>query len=70
MAYLKMKQLQLNIIHEKNYEDELAYIFNVYKDDITLMQAPTEALSMSTMFQGSNCTNLRYIRALRIFAPV
>ena len=43
------------IILDNNYEDELAYLFNVYKDDIDPMQVQTEAFSMSTMFQGSNC---------------
>ena len=52
-----MEKLLLNIIHDKNYEDELAYMVNVYKDDIDPMQVPTEAFSMSIMFQGSNCTN-------------
>ena len=50
-----MEQLLLNIILDNNYEDELAYVFNVYKDDIDPMQVQTEAFSMSTMFQGSNC---------------
>ena len=54
-AFLKMKQLLLNIILDNNYEDELAYVFNVYKDDIDPMQVQTEAFSMSSMFQGSNC---------------
>ena len=58
-----MDQLLLNIIHNKNYEDELAYVFNVYKDDIDPMQVRTEAFSMSDMFQGSNT------RAVRIFTP-
>ena len=35
MAFLKMEQLLLNIILDNNYEDELAYVFNVYKDDIS-----------------------------------
>ena len=52
-----MEQLLLNIIQNKNYEDELAYVFDVYKDDIDPMQVWVEAFSMSTMFQGSNCTN-------------
>ena len=52
-----MKQLLLNIIHDKNYEEELAYVFNVYKDDIDPIQVRTEAFSMSTKFQGSNCGN-------------
>ena len=56
-ALLKMGQLVLNTIHEENYEDEQAYVFNVYKDDIDPMRVPKEAFSMSTMFQGSNCTN-------------
>ena len=56
-AFLKMKQLLLNNIRSKNYEDELAYVFNVYKDEIDPMQVPKEAFSMSTMFQGSNCTD-------------
>ena len=34
MAFLKMEQLLLNIILDNNYEDELAYVFNIYKDDI------------------------------------
>ena len=55
--FLKIKQLLLNIIHDKNFEDELTYVFNVYKINIDLMQVRTEAFSMSTMFQGSNCTN-------------
>ena len=50
-----MEQLLLNIILNNNYEDELAYVFNVYKDDIDLMQVQTEAFSMSAMFQGSIC---------------
>ena len=49
-----MEQLLLNIILDNNYEDELAYVFNVYKDDIDPMQVQTEAFSMSTMFPESN----------------
>ena len=49
-----MEQLLLNIILDNNYEDELAYVFNVYKNDIDPMQVQTEAFLMSTMFQGSN----------------
>ena len=63
-----MEQLLLNIIYDKNYEDEPAYVFNVYKDEINLMlnvykdeidlmQVQKEVSSMSTMFEGSNCTN-------------
>ena len=37
-AFLKMEQLLLNIILDNNHEDELAYMFNVYKDDIDPMQ--------------------------------
>ena len=44
-------------------------MFNACKDDIDLMQVPTEAFSMSTMFQGSNCTNFRYTRALEPLQP-
>ena len=47
----------LNIIHDKNHEDELAYLFNVHKDDTDLRQVRMEAFSMSAMFQGSNFTN-------------
>ena len=56
-----MEQLLLNIILNNNYEDELAYMFNVYRDDIDPMQVQTEAFSMSTMFQGSNCKNFSNI---------
>ena len=49
-AFLKMEQLLLNIILNNKHEDELAYVFNVYKDDIDPMQVQTEAFSMSTMF--------------------
>ena len=49
-----MEQLLLNIILDNNYEDELAYVFNVYKDDIDPMQVQTEAFSMSTMFPESS----------------
>ena len=52
-----MEQLLLCIILENNYEDELAYLFDLYKDDIDPMQVQTVAFSMSTMFQGSNCKN-------------
>ena len=52
-----MEQLLLNIIHGKKYENELAYVFNIYKDGIDPMKILTEPFSMSTMFQGSNCTN-------------
>ena len=45
-----MEQLLLNIILDNNYEGELAYVFNVYKDDIDPMQVQPEAFSMSTMF--------------------
>ena len=45
----------LNIIRENSYEDGLAYVFNVYRDNIDTMQVQTEALSTSIMFQGSNC---------------
>ena len=58
MAFLKMEQLLLNIILDNNYEDELTYLFNVYKDDIDPMQVQRETLSMSTIFQGSNCKNI------------
>ena len=54
-AFLKMEQLQPNIILNNNYEDELACVFNIYEDDIDSMQAQTNAFSMSTMFQGSYC---------------
>ena len=60
MTFLKMDQLLLNH-SDKNYEDDLAYVFNVCKDDIDPMQVRTEAFSMSTMFQGSNCTNFSVI---------
>ena len=36
-AFLKMEQLLLNTILNNNYEDELAYVLNVYKDDIDPM---------------------------------
>ena len=36
-----MEQLLLNIILDNIYEDELAYAFNVYKDDIDPMQVQT-----------------------------
>ena len=52
--FLKMEQLLLIITLDNNYEDELAYVFNVCKDDIDPMQVQTEAFSISTMFQGSN----------------
>ena len=52
-----MEQLLLSIILENNYEDELAYLFDLCKDDIDPMQVQTVAFSMSTMFQGSNCKN-------------
>ena len=42
-------------MNDNNYEDELAYAFNVCKDDIDPMQVQMEAFSMTTMFQGSNC---------------
>ena len=60
MTFLKMDQLLLHH-SDKNYEDNLAYVFNVYKDDIDPMQVRTEAFSMSTMFQGSNCANFSVI---------
>ena len=41
-----MEQLLLNIILDNNYEDELAYVFNVYKDDIDPMQVQTVSFSM------------------------
>ena len=56
-TFPKIEQLLLNINHDKNYEDQLACVFNVYKDDIDPMQLRTEAFSMSTMFQGSNYTS-------------
>ena len=69
-AFLKMEQPLLNIIHDKNYKDELAYAFNVYKDDIDPMQVWTEACSMSSMFQGSNCINfsdiLKHLESLHL----
>ena len=52
-----MEQLLLKIIYDKNYEDELAYAFNLYKDDIDPMQFRMEAFSISNIFQASNCTN-------------
>ena len=45
-----MEQLLLKIILDNNYKDELAYVFNVYKDDIDFVQIQTEAFSMSIMF--------------------
>ena len=60
-AFLKMEQLLLNIFLGNNYEDELAYVFNVYKDDIDPMQVQTDAFLMSTMFQGNNCKNFSNI---------
>ena len=33
-AFFKMEQLLLNIILDNNYEDELAFVFNIYNDDI------------------------------------
>ena len=45
-----MEQLLLNIILDNNYEDELAYVFNVDKDDIDPMHVQIEAFSMSTIF--------------------
>ena len=64
-----MEQLLLNINLDNNY-DELAYVFNVYKDDIDPMQVQMEAFSVSTIFQGSNCEHFfRYTRALRVFTP-
>ena len=45
-AFLKMEQLLLNIILNNNYENELAYVFNVYKDDIDPMQVQMEALCL------------------------
>ena len=51
-----MGQLLLNIIHDKNYENELAYVFNVHKDEIDPMRVLTEAFSMSSVFQGSSYT--------------
>ena len=38
-----MEQLLLNIILGNNYENELAYVFNVYKDDEDPMQVQPEA---------------------------
>ena len=52
-----MEQLLLNIILDNDYDDGPAYLFNVYKNDIDRMQVQTEALSMSTMFQGDDCKN-------------
>ena len=37
-AFLKMEQLLLNIILDNNYEDALAYVFNVYKGNIVPRQ--------------------------------
>ena len=37
MAFLKIEELLLNINLNNNYEDELAYVLNVYKDDIDPM---------------------------------
>ena len=54
-AFLKMEQLLPNIILNNNYEDELPYVSNVYKDDTDPTQVQTQAFWMSTMFQGSNC---------------
>ena len=41
-----MEQLLLNNIHEKNYEDDLAYVCSVYKDGIDLIQVRTEAFNV------------------------
>ena len=46
MAFLKMEQLLLNIILNNNYENELAYLFNVCKDNIDPMQVQMEALCL------------------------
>ena len=50
-AFLKMEQLLLNIIHDKNYKDELAFVFNVYKDDIDPMQVRTEEVIACVCFK-------------------
>ena len=42
MAFLKIEELLLNTILHNNYEDELAYVLNVYKDDIDPMQDQTK----------------------------
>ena len=42
MAFLKIEELLLNINLHNNYEDELAYVLNVYKDDIDPMQDQTK----------------------------
>ena len=43
-------------------------MFNVFNNDIDPMQVQTEAFSVSTMFQGSNCKNfsdiLEYLESL------
>ena len=52
-----LKPRSYHIILNNNYEDERAYVFTIYKDDVDPMQVQTEAFSMSTMFQGNNCKN-------------
>lgn len=57
VAFLKMEQLLLNIISDNNYDNELEYVLNTYKDDIDPVQIRTEAFSVSTMFRETSCTN-------------
>jgi hypothetical protein len=56
VAFLKMEQLLLNIINNNDYESELNYVLNIYKDDLDLVQIRTEAFSMTTMFKKTSCT--------------
>ena len=57
VAFLNLEQLLLNIINESNYDSELEYVKNIYKDDIDTAQIKTEAFSMSTMFKETSCAN-------------
>ena len=46
MAFLKMERPLLNIFLDNNYEDEPAYVCNVYKDDIYPMEVQTGFLNV------------------------
>ena len=63
VAFLNLEQLLLNIINESNYDSELEYVKNIYKDDIDTAQIKAEVFSMSTMFKETSCANFSDIFA-------
>ena len=51
-VFLKMEQMLLNILQQKNYSNELAYVKQVYGTDINPVALQTESFSFYTMFKS------------------